>query len=126
MPPKTKGKKDQQELVKEKDETKQRDSDEIITKEVSLIKENINTKRQRDNEIELTEKRIRLLEVAKDFFGGDVKELLGGTVVPITDTEAKSQTARIGMFRDMLCGQIINPSIASIESVETIDDADKT
>jgi hypothetical protein len=51
--------------------------------------------------------------------------LLGGNVVPITDTEAKSQTARIGMFRDMLCDQI-NPNIASIESIGTIDDADKT
>jgi hypothetical protein len=109
-----------------KGKTIQRNPNEIIDNENSFIKDNINTKRQGENEIQLTEKRIRLLEVAKDFFGGDVKELLGGNVVPITDIEAKSQTARIGMFRDMLCGQIINPNTASISSIETIDDADKT
>jgi hypothetical protein len=57
--------------------------------------------------------------VAKDFFGGDVKELLGGSVVPITDAQANSQTARIGMFRDMLCGQIVIDT-------ETVNDADNS
>jgi hypothetical protein len=36
----------------------------------------VDTKRQIENETELTDKRIKLLEAAKDFFGGDVKELL--------------------------------------------------